>query len=456
MSAASKQLRDSLNNTAKSIVDFVNGLYAGSASTQSPQAQLAAAQLSYNTKLGLAQGGNADALGTITTDAQNLLTAAKAVYASSAGYQNILNNVSAQLLSLPNVQQTTDPVVAAMRDVLTAVNIGNVALGLINTTAGGTTSAVNSGNTIATNSILPAVNAGNAAAVASALSAYFNQIDPSGKLAAVIGNTGTSANYSSVYFPYISQATVDTTTRVGQAKGSIDSGNTTLSAIQSLQSTATTQLTLLQQALTPASISVGITVPGGTKVGGSATVSGTVQIQNQMVNALNKIVINTFATANNTMVTAGAVKSDASAFTVSGVFAGGGWITGGIPGRDSVPLASGGLGMPGEFVVRHDIAQMNRSWLPDFNATGRLPAAPIVRPSFRPAGNDNSSAALLAEVRSLREELSRLRQENNKGNVGIASAVGQHAQFTGEKLDGVVKATDKQTAEIGRKKRAQR
>jgi hypothetical protein len=76
------------------------------------------------------------------------LTAAKAVYASSAGYQNILNNVSAQLLSLPNVQQTTDPVVAAMRDVLTAVNIGNVALGLINTTAGGTTSAVNSGNTI--------------------------------------------------------------------------------------------------------------------------------------------------------------------------------------------------------------------------------------------------------------------------------------------------------------------
>jgi hypothetical protein len=135
MSASAKQLRESLNNTAKNIVDFVNGLYAGGSSGQSPQAQLAAATLSYNTKLGLAQGGNGDALGTITTDAQNLLTAAKAVYASSTGYQTILNNVSAQLLSLPNVQQTTDPVVAAMRDVLTAVNLGNIALGLINTTA---------------------------------------------------------------------------------------------------------------------------------------------------------------------------------------------------------------------------------------------------------------------------------------------------------------------------------
>jgi hypothetical protein len=172
-----------------------------------------------------------------------------------------------------------------------------------------------------------------------------------------------------------------------------------------------------------------------------------------MVNALNKIVVNTFATARNTQVTAGAVNSGASSLTVAGVYAGGGWITGGVPGRDSVPLASGGLGMPGEFVVRHDIAQMNSSWLPDFNATGRC--LPPIAPSFR-AGNDNSSAALLAEVRALREEVSRLRQENNKGNVGIATAIGQHAQYTAGKLDDVVKSSDKQTAEIRLAQRAQR
>jgi hypothetical protein len=451
MSASAKQLRESLNNTAKNIVDFVNGLYAGGSSGQSPQAQLAAATLSYNTKLGLAQGGNGDALGTITTDAQNLLTAAKAVYASSTGYQTILNNVSAQLLSLPNVQQTTDPVVAAMRDVLTAVNIGNTALSLINTTAGGTTTAVNSGNTIATNSILPAVNAGNAAAVANALSAYFNQIDPTGKLASVVGNTQVAANYSSVYFPYISQATVDTNASAAGTKTSVNAGNTTLAAIQSLQSTATTQLTLLTNALTPASTAFSLSVPAGTPIGSGGSVSGTITIQNQMVNALNKIVVNTFATARNTQVTAGAVNSGASSLTVAGVYAGGGWITGGVPGRDSVSLASGGLGMPGEFVVRHDIAQMNSSWLPGFNATGRLPVAP----SFR-ASNDNSSAALLAEVRALREEVAKLRQENNKGNVGISAAIGQHAAFTGDKLDDVVKSSDKQTAEIRLAQRAQR
>jgi hypothetical protein len=210
-------------------------------------------------------------------------------------------------------------------------------------------------------------------------------------------------------------------------------------------------LTLLTNALTPASTAFSLSVPAGTPIGSGGSVSGTITIQNQMVNALNKIVVNTFATARNTQVTAGAVNSGASSLTVAGVYAGGGWITGGVPGRDSVSLASGGLGMPGEFVVRHDIAQMNSSWLPGFNATGRLPVAP----SFR-ASNDNSSAALLAEVRALREEVAKLRQENNKGNVGISAAIGQHAAFTGDKLDDVVKSSDKQTAEIRLAQRAQR
>ena len=134
-----------------------------------------------------------------------------------------------------------------------------------------------------------------------------------------------------------------------------------------------------------------------------------------MVAALNKIVVNTYMTALNVS------KIPNQGGGGLGVLAGGGWITGGIPGRDSVPLASGtAIGMPGEFVVRHDIAQMNRSWLPDFNATGRLPS-PVSLPSFRAAGNDNGGqAALIAEIRALRAELAEVKKTVAAGSNVIA------------------------------------
>lgn len=52
-------------------------------------------------------------------------------------------------------------------------------------------------------------------------------------------------------------------------------------------------------------------------------------------------------------------------------YAAGGWITGGIPGRDSVPL----IGMPKEFVVNADAAQANAPLLEAINA-GAVPSLP--------------------------------------------------------------------------------
>ncbi len=185
-------------------------------------------------------------------------------------------------------------------------------------------------------------------------------------------------------------------------------GNTTLDAIKGLQTTATTQLQLLNAGLNPAANGVIISFTSS-GAGTSAPQAGHIAFGDQMLTALYKIVINTWAIAGNTRQLSGGSSRD-------GTFAAGGWITGGIPGRDSVALASGNaLGMPGEFVVRHDIAQANKSWLSDFNATGRIPV-----PTFRP-GNDNSNSALLAEVRALRKEVEQLRKENNSGNVAIAN-----------------------------------
>jgi hypothetical protein len=115
-----QQQIEALNQAAKGIVNYVNNLLAGPQATVSPQARLTQAQSTYNATLGLANVGNIDALNRITSDAENLRTAAQAFYGSSAGYQAIFNQITAQLLAIPAVSGSTDPVVIAIRDSITA------------------------------------------------------------------------------------------------------------------------------------------------------------------------------------------------------------------------------------------------------------------------------------------------------------------------------------------------
>ena len=121
MIAEAKRAADEMNRTALSIVDYVNSLKAGSDSPLSPVDRFAAAQSAYQAQIGLAQGGNAAALGSITQYSDAYLKAAREMYASSQDFFTIFDTVTAQLLALPTVQNATDPAVAAMLQVLDAV-----------------------------------------------------------------------------------------------------------------------------------------------------------------------------------------------------------------------------------------------------------------------------------------------------------------------------------------------
>jgi hypothetical protein len=105
---AEQERLDAINGTAKSVVDYLNGLVSGPSSTLSPTATLANAQSVYNANLGLAQVGNIDAQNKFVSLADNLEKAARAVYASGQGYQDIRSQIISQGLALPAVQTSRD------------------------------------------------------------------------------------------------------------------------------------------------------------------------------------------------------------------------------------------------------------------------------------------------------------------------------------------------------------
>lgn len=356
-----QKLRDEQNSAAKNVTDFISNLKGGSASTYSPQETLANALTLYQSNLPLAQAGDAVAQDKWTSLADNLLKAERAVSASGQAYQDRLNQVINQGLALPAVQATTDPVTQAVRDAITAIQVGNAALA--------------AANSLTTGSVLPAVNAGNASAVASALQTYFNQIDPSGKLASILGT-------QTAYLPGINEYTAANNARlaISNANDNTDIGlagtnNTLTGTGNSFLTAINTFADRIIQALNS---------------------QGSMQAGNFQQMILNSaILLNWMPKLVTTgKESAGGDGGGTNASVPYTAHATGGWIAGGIPGRDSVLLGSRtDIGTPGEFVIRHDIAQMNRSWLPDFNATGRIPV-----PSFR-GGNDNgSTAALIAAL----------------------------------------------------------
>lgn len=118
-----------INDAAKSIVDYVNGLFAGSQATGSPRSRLDAARATYEATLAAARAGNLDAVNRLAADAENMRVALRDVYGSTQQYQEGLKQIATDLLNLPTVQSSTDQIVNAIRDSIIVLQQINAAVG---------------------------------------------------------------------------------------------------------------------------------------------------------------------------------------------------------------------------------------------------------------------------------------------------------------------------------------
>lgn len=99
---ALKDAQAAFDGFVKNIKDFINHYLSGSDSGLSPQNQLTNAQTAYSSQLALAQGGNRDALNSITQYFTDLVNASKAYYGSTAPGQAINSTALGQLQALPS------------------------------------------------------------------------------------------------------------------------------------------------------------------------------------------------------------------------------------------------------------------------------------------------------------------------------------------------------------------
>lgn len=294
---AQKQLQEQLDNAAKSILDYINSVNLGSESALTPQAQLTSAQSTFNATRALAQQNNVEALGRITSDAENLRKALQGFFGSSTGYQTGWQTIQNQLLALPAVADSVDPIVQALTTVKAAVDVNTQSTAsLLNTSVARLNTAVE-----------------NLVSVVSYLSSVVNRLD---------------------------------------------TGNAILAALQGLQTTASSQLTILNSNFGQASTT-----------GSSPGVPDANNLTGSAIDALRKIVYNTGIIANNT---------HGSANKGTGTFAQGG------------TLAPFGIGIFGEhhpqgpFIARA--------------GSQPIPITPSM-PSFAGGANDNS--AVVAVVKQL-------------------------------------------------------
>lgn len=401
---ALKEAQNFFDSFSRNLRQFVDGLRSGSDSPLSPEARLAAAQLQYNAQLALAQGGDRDAINSLTTYASSLIDAAKGFYASSAGYQQVFETVTAQLLALPTQVSAEQFIVNAIE------GASNATIAAIDTNGDGFIS------------LQEATNAN--------LGAIFSELD-------INGDGQLSA------LELIRGAARDTANE-------IDSQSLILTAANSLHasanSIASTQAALLEQIRSLNSFSkqtldlllsqyqtqTGVNVNGLT-------------VQGNIVDSLLKIVYNT-GIANRRVF----VQGNSGALDYA--FASGGYVSG--PGTGSSDSISARLSN-GEFIMRAAaVDRFGVGMLAQMNDNFALPAMAVPVPV---AGRDtDGSDAVVSELRRLHDRIAMLEQRLVDAEYGAAGAVKASVDEVAKETRGA-RADQRQAAnrpQIGRGKAA--
>lgn len=105
--AAMNQARQTATGLVTSLTEYTRNLQFGNQSPLSPLQQLDAAQREFNAVSGAAQAGNAESYGKLSTYADTLLNAGRAVYGSGEGYANIFRSISDTLAAVAAVPEDT-------------------------------------------------------------------------------------------------------------------------------------------------------------------------------------------------------------------------------------------------------------------------------------------------------------------------------------------------------------
>lgn len=482
---------DYIQSFGNKIKTYLDGLSAGPQSNLSPGDRLAAAQSQFTTQLGIAGtagSGQRDALDSITTYSQNLLDAAKAFYGSSTAYQTILASTTGSLGTLPSQLRPEDLIVNAVNAAATEITNMKTALSTAISTDNPTniaTALATYFNTLDTNTDgLLSQSELKAVLTDAQVAAIYQTLntDNTGALTklglittatqgvntgtgTVITNTGTTVTNTGTN----NTLTTATNTALATSNNALATSNnnlaqviTSLSSVIDNTSSATTQA---QAAITSATALTNINSQvvsqnqlfnsliaffGATTGPNSvtATLPGvftqsqgvTVTAQNRVQDALNKIVINTFAIANNTLQ----ANSHNGVAAVGGVYASGGYISGpGSGTSDSIPIwASNGEGI---ITAAATAALGGRAAIDNLNA-GRIPLLPLFS-----GANDNGSAA---EIRALRAEVAELKTVLRQGFRDVAVTDANGAAMIGEKLDGIASVAGDTEARSRRNKAA--
>ncbi len=356
---ALEEAQNFFDTFSRNLRQFVDGLRSGSDSPLSPEARLAAAQGQYSAQLALAQGGDRDAINGLTTYASALLEAGEAFYASSAGYQQIFDQVTTQLLALPTQVSAEQFIVDAIE------NAANATISAIDTNGDGFIS------------LQEATNAN--------LGAIFSELDINGDgqisaLELIRGATRDTADE----VDYQSTLAAQTQNILAASNGLQATANSLasyqaalLDQIRVLQTTSDQTLDVLTDQFTQ---TTGISLNG-------------VNINNNMRDALNKVVYNTASTVIAASGSLGAPYTYAS----------GGYVSG--PGTGTSDSINARLS-DGEFVMRAAaVDRFGVGMLSRMNDNFSMPAMPVPLPMVASGGGS------AAENRMLREELRAMRQE---------------------------------------------